>query len=212
VSQGLRTKLLIGSLITITSISWGNSLEIYFKAIVAQLLIDHAWEKTIKGHSQPPWPWADTKPLAKMRDEKSGNSYIILSGGKGNALAFGPTHIEGTQKPGDLGTSVIAGHRDTHFSFLQTSKKGDQINIQSIGGIWTQYEITDLSIHDTRQSNIWTIDSELDQLLLVTCYPFDTINPGGPLRLVVTLNQVVDFNSISPSVLGPENRLISSLK
>ena len=25
------------------------------------------------------------------------------------------------------------------------------------------------------------------QLILITCYPFDTFHPGGPLRYVVTL-------------------------
>jgi sortase A len=29
-------------------------------------------------------------------------------------------------------------------------------------------------------------DDDEKQLVLVTCYPFDTIVPGGPLRYVVT--------------------------
>ncbi len=36
------------------------------------------------------------------------------------------------------------------------------------------------------RDGLLTIDENSDSLLLVTCYPFNTINLGEPLRLVVT--------------------------
>lgn len=199
-------------LFTVTFLSWGNSIVVYFKAVTAQILINNAWEKTLEGNTVKPWPWADTSPIAKMIVDTTGKTFIVLSGGRGNALAFGPAHLEGTQFPGKPGTSIIAGHRDTHFAFLQASKKGDQISIQTLNGFWSRYEITDMSIHDTQKSKIWEVKSEQNQLLLITCYPFHAINPGGPLRLVVTLRPLINLNSIPSSIFSPKNRFISSLK
>jgi len=210
--HNIRPTFIICCLLTITILCWGNALKIYFKAIAAQILINITWEQTLEGNPQPPWPWADTTPVAMIRNEKNGDSFIVLSGGKGNSLAFGPAHIDGTKHPGDKGTSVIAGHRDTHFAFLENSEMGDRISIQSLSGIWSSYEINKLSIHDIRDHKFWHIDSDLDQLLLVTCYPFDTIDPNGPLRLIVTLRQTIDFDSVSASILSPEDRFVSSLK
>ncbi|MDX5297649.1 MAG: hypothetical protein LPK85_01730, partial [Gammaproteobacteria bacterium] len=41
---------------------------------------------------------------------------------------------------------------------------------------------------DSRHARLqlWDLDAGEDQLVLVTCYPFDATDPGGPLRYVVT--------------------------
>jgi sortase A len=41
-----------------------------------------------------------------------------------------------------------------------------------------------MQIIDSRTTGIIN-DPERDQLVLVTCYPFDAMVPGGPLRYVV---------------------------
>jgi sortase A len=45
---------------------------------------------------------------------------IVLSGGSGEAMAFGPSLIPGSGRLGERGTAVFAAHRDTHFAFLGT--------------------------------------------------------------------------------------------
>jgi sortase A len=57
--------------------------------------------------------------------------------------------------------------------------------LQSRIGQWIHFTVQDRQIVDSRITSIRT-DVEDTQLVLVTCYPFDAIMPGGPLRYVVT--------------------------
>jgi sortase A len=42
---------------------------------------------------------------------------------------------------------------------------------------------------DSRRTRI-VLDTDVALLTLVTCYPFDAINPGGPLRWLVTAERL----------------------
>jgi sortase A len=80
---------------------------------------------------------------------------------------------------------VLTGHRDTHFRFLERLRAGDVMTLQSRTGQWINFIVRDFKVVDSRIARIHT-DTEDAQLVLVTCYPFDAIAPGGPLRYVVT--------------------------
>lgn len=168
-------------------VSIGEALHIQGKAMLAQLLIERAWQKTL-ADSKPvrPWHWADTWPVARLRFERDDESLMVLAGASGASLPFGPAHVYGTSYPGEAGTSVIAGHRDTHFRILADTKIGDVIAVQSRDGAWTQYAVDSLDVIDTREHPVWTVPLARDELQLITCYPFNTAAPGGPMRLVVT--------------------------
>ena len=45
-------------------------------------------------------------------------------------MAFGPGHLSASSLPGQPGNSVIAGHRDTHFNFLQYVEVGESLVIE----------------------------------------------------------------------------------
>jgi sortase A len=47
------------------------------------------------------------------------------------------------------------------------------------------YVVTEIKIIDSTKQDI-SIHSDQDELKLVTCFPFDGIVAGGPLRYVVT--------------------------
>jgi sortase A len=87
--------------------------------------------------------------------------------------------------PGEVGNTVIAGHRDTHFRFLRDVESGDRLTIESSEGIKHVYEVIGLDIVDSRKGRL-LLDTEAAMLSLVTCYPFDAVVAGGPLRYVVT--------------------------
>ena len=110
---------------------------------------------------------------------------IVLAGGSGRTLAFGPGHLGASALPGEIGNMVIAGHRDTHFAFLQEVRRGDRLGIESFGGATYVYEVTGLDVVDSRRGSL-VLDTDVSALTLVTCYPFDALEPGGPLRYVVT--------------------------
>jgi sortase A len=84
---------------------------------------------------------------------------------------------------------VIAGHRDTHFAFLRDLEPGHRLTIESFSGATTDYEVIGLNVVDSRKGSV-LLDTDDAVLTLVTCYPFDAVDPGGPLRYVVTARRV----------------------
>ena len=164
----------------------GQAIWIYLKAEIAQFLLEQAWVKTLGGETEArPWPWADTWPIARMVVPKHGIHLIVLSHANGRTLAFGPGHESISALPGQEGTTILSGHRDTHFNFLKKIMKGEQIIIQHPHGPPRVYTIQSINIVDARHTRLHLSDRQA-HLILVTCYPFETIRPGGSLRLVVT--------------------------
>lgn len=184
-----RSSFLI-ALCFITLVSWGNSIWIYGKAELAQWLIKDAWEKTlVSGEHHLPWPWADTWPVARIQVPKQNIDYYVLAGSTGTSLAFGPGHIDGTALPNEHGTTVLSGHRDTHFRFLEHTKLNERIKVQDKTANWHHYEVAQKHIHDIEQSD-WYIDPHQNELQLITCYPFDAIVTGGKLRHITIARKV----------------------
>ncbi|MEE2971475.1 MAG: class GN sortase [Pseudomonadota bacterium] len=163
----------------------GSGLYIPAKALLAQLLLHDAWRQTLAGVEQAkPWPWADTWPVARLRAPEHGVDLMVLAGASGASLAFGPGHLLGTPAPGHPGNSVIGGHRDTSLSFLRHVKTGDLFVLELPDGSTQTYKVTGSATADARRP--WpSPDVSHPMLTLVTCYPFDAITPGGPLRYLV---------------------------
>ncbi|MBL1142665.1 MAG: class GN sortase [Proteobacteria bacterium] len=163
----------------------GQGSYIHAKAVLAQLLLETAWTETLEGQKEvKPWPWADHWPIARLRAPAYGISHIVLAGASGSSLAFGPGHLFNSASPGEKGNVIISGHRDTHFAFLKNIRKGDHFELQSKSKT-SVYQVTDLQIIDkTKIANI-PVDSK-NKLILITCYPFDALQAGGPLRYMVT--------------------------
>jgi sortase A len=188
-----RRQLLSGlfALLIMTTVwHWSHAAVIYAKAHLAQWLIQSAWQTSLQtGQKTKPWPWADTWPVAKIVFHHQDNNnkqtpFYVLSGSTGNSLAFGPGHDVRTALPATEGASVIAGHRDTHFSLLHTIQTGSTLEVQNNKGIWKHYKVSEQWIADI-STTPFTIDEGKNQLYLVTCYPFNTIAPRGNDRLVV---------------------------
>jgi sortase A len=112
-------------------------------------------------------------------------SRVVLAGASGESLAFGPGLVDGGAMPGSRGNSVIAGHRDTQFRFLDKLREGDLVEVEIAGGDIVEYSVSSRRILDSRRTSL-VLDSEAPLLTLVSCYPFDATEPGGPLRYVVT--------------------------
>ncbi|CAI4031904.1 Class GN sortase [Nitrospira tepida] len=158
---------------------------IHMKALLAQRLLRQAWEETIERRTTvKPWPWADTVPIARLIVPRLRIDEIVLSGANGRTLAFGPAYYEGSARPGMIGVSVITGHRDTHFGFLRRLEPDDRINVQTAQDALVGYRVLGSSVSDGRLP-FHVSEEDGHTLLPVTCYPFDALVPGGPLRYVV---------------------------
>ena len=156
------------------------------KAILAQFLLRQAWAASQDtGTNVRPWPWADTHPLARLRLERLGGDMIVLAGANSRTLAFGPAHLETSTLPGAAGHSVLTGHRDTHFAFLQHVTVGDRLLIEGRDGRELTYRIVEARVADARLDHI-KLTGPQNRLTLITCYPFDGLQSGSHLRWVVT--------------------------
>lgn len=163
----------------------GHAFYIHAKARLAQHLLQRAWAQTRAGQSPTkPWPWADTYPVARLTMPERGVDLIVLAGSSGRTMAFGPGHLDGTPLPGAPGNSVLSAHRDTHFAFLRQLRTGDTFFVEGAKGMPTRFVVTETDVVDQRDLSVLHPTAGA-QITLVTCYPFDAIRPGGPLRYVV---------------------------
>ena len=159
-----------------------TSLWVPAKAALAQYLLEESWEHyQLTGDKRRPWPWADHYAIAQIQAPKQGVKQIVLSGDTGRSLAFAPGWNEQSGKGG--AATVISAHRDTHFAFLKEVSQNDPIILQTAQGD-VEYRVVASDIIDATKNKI-NPEAFSDGLILVTCYPFDAIAAGGPLRYLV---------------------------
>ena len=165
---------------------WGQAASVQAKAWLAPILIARAWtDSQVHDVDVKPWPWADTWPVAKLTVPTLGIEQYVLAGANGAALPFGPGHLSGTSLPGQHGTVVIAGHRDTHFEFTQNLEPGTKIVLESRDRRRSFYRVMRKRIVDARTEEL-AVDDNQNRLILVTCEPTSTFSARGPFRLVVS--------------------------
>jgi len=171
--------LLSGAAIT------AKALYIPVKAEIAQVLLERAFTASVKsGAPVKPWSWADTAPIARITLPRLGASDVVLSGGSGEAMAFGPSAL--IDDPARALT-VLAAHRDTHFEYVRDLRAGDHLTLERIDGTSADYRIT---YFETVRWDEFTHPHEGHTygdgglMVLTTCFPFGTSTPG-PLRRVV---------------------------
>lgn len=171
----------------------GQGAYIQAKAWLAQALIKQAWARTLEGEQHAkPWPWADTWPVARITVPGRDIERYVLAGANGRSIAFGPGHVFGTPLPGEPGNSVVGAHRDTHFAFLRDVRRGEEIVVERADGTQRRFRVAHSEIVDKRETRVLAQNAEGTRLTLVTCYPFDALRAGGPLRYVVTARAVGD--------------------
>ena len=183
-------QIVVSSLLCLGFWQFGQGAYIPAKAWLAQELMHRAWKKAEGGDlAPPPWPWADTRPVARLSAKGGDIELVVLEGGSGRTLAFGPGHLSISAMPGENGNSIIAGHRDTHFLFLQYMKRGETIQVELPNGRKHLYQVTEIDVVDSRRGSL-VLDTDSPMLSLVTCYPFNALEAGGPMRYIVSARMI----------------------
>lgn len=155
-----------------------RGLWIPAKALLAEALLEQAHSEVARfGAPARPWSWADFFVIGEL--DIGGDTLPLLDRATGQALAFGVGRHEEFAADGPL---VISGHRDTHFSVLGGLAVGDPLTLRE-GKAARGYRVTDLRIFDLREGHI--IAPGPGQMLLITCWPFDGIDPGTTRRYLV---------------------------
>ncbi|MBO9664401.1 class GN sortase [Dokdonella sp.] len=196
------------ALAVLAALPLGHAGYLHAKAQLAQVLLERAWHRAQQQGTAPrPWPWADTAPVARLRAARLGIDRIVLDGDSGRTLAFGPGWAPASARPGTHGVVMISAHRDTHFGFLRDLRQGDRLALDGVRGS-RRYRVSDLRVVDSRDG-LAALPAGGDGLVLVTCYPFDAIVPGGPLRYVVSAVADDDVSELSSAVVesAPSSRM-----
>jgi sortase A len=192
--------LLFASLVLV-----GQGLWIHAKALLAQVLLERAFAATLEtGLDTKPWSWADTWPVARITVPRLHKSAIALNGSSGQALAFGPGHVELTPEAGDDGTAVYSAHRDTHFSFVSDIGVGDEIDVTRRDGVISHFRVTHVSVVPFDATGIDPF-APGRRLVLATCWPLDGTT-ATPLRYLVHAEaiEVQDRNEmVRPTLTAP---------
>jgi len=160
--------------------SAGKASYLSGKAWLAQCLLNHAWSQSeSSGDPIKPWPWADIHPVAKLIVPRLNKTQIVLESHSSEAMAFGPGLIQRDN------SFFLAGHRDSHFAFLSQLVIGDSVELRMPNGESHSATIQAIEIIDTEKQKEISIPD--NSIILLTCYPFNAVRAGGPLRYVAVV-------------------------
>lgn len=186
--------LIVGGLLCIQA-SWLPA-----KAWLSQQLIHHSWQQSMTSlrnykNSQQnnikhkvkikPWPWADTFPIAELIFQRLNKSIVVLNGGDPTTLAFSAGAIAPFNQPSVTKPFVVAGHRDSHFSFLKDVAMNDVISLTDAQGQVQLYQVESIDIVDATAGQ-WPLLADDTSLVLITCYPFTALGSNADERYIIT--------------------------
>lgn len=125
--------------------------------------------------------------IGKIIFPKTGDEIPILKGATEENLKGGATLYDNGIYPGDYGTSVILGHRETTFGFLENIHIEDEVNIESLNKIY-KFKVKKIYITNPEDKSILEQENK-SSITLVTCYPFTYIG-SAPERFIVKLDLI----------------------
>ncbi len=166
----------------------GRALYLHAKAGCAGILIRQAWEESLRtGRPQPPWAWADTHPVARLRIPRLRYDEFVLEGATPRTLAFGPARMHSGAAMGEPGNILLAGHRTNWFRRLEVVVPGDRIELEWFGKrgrlFKRVYKVEAIRIVEPDDITLLASTPQ-DALTLITCYPFGP-SPHSPQRYIV---------------------------
>lgn len=125
--------------------------------------------------------------IGKVIVTKTGEQIPILMGATEENLRGGATLYDNGIYPGENGTAIILGHRETTFGFLENIKVGDEVDIESLSNTY-KFKVKRTYITTPDDESILAQKNN-PSLTLVTCYPFNYLG-HAPERFIVKLDLI----------------------
>ncbi|NFA60266.1 sortase [Clostridium sporogenes] len=125
--------------------------------------------------------------IGKIIFPKTGDEIPILKGATEENLRGGATLYDNGIYPGDNGTSIILGHRETTFGALKNIHIEDEVNIESLNKVY-KFKVKKIYITNPEDESILE-QQDKSSITLVTCYPFKYIG-FAPKRFIVKLDLI----------------------
>ena len=121
-------------------------------------------------------------PLARLFVPRLAVEVVVAEGTDERVLQRALGHVPTSARPGEAGNVALAGHRDTHFRFLEQLRVGDEMTLESVSGR-DVYRVEWAVVVEPHQVEL-VEDSGYAALTLVTCYPFRYVG-NAPYRYVI---------------------------
>ena len=150
----------------------------------------------------PTLPEQPPAPIAPPRDEYGaeplveigsieiptiGVNSVLYQGIRLTTLDQGPGHWPGTALPGEIGNTVVAGHRTSHgrvFRDIDQLREGDEIIFNTLEGRHV-YRVTGVQIIEPH--DVWIVDpTPFGRATLFACHP-----PGSVRQRIVAFADLV---------------------
>jgi sortase A len=120
--------------------------------------------------------------IGKITLDRLHKSYPIIEGTDTSQLAKGVGHYSASVFPGEMGNSVLAGHRDSVFRKLGELELNDHILFETKAGSFT-YVVTGSKIVEVDDTSVFLSGDE-STITLITCYPFHYVG-NAPKRYLL---------------------------
>jgi len=173
--------LVIGGLVGITKAS-----IMPIKAIIGQQYLEVAWKESLRANKlSKPWRSADFYMIGELTVPKLKISRVILNSSTGEAMAWGIGRVNNSQSSSKDGPIILAGHRDSHMQFMSKLNVGDKIEFIMSDRVLKTFIISDTDITNKPELAISALNTENEILILTTCWPFNSQEPGSE-RYIVT--------------------------
>src|SRR5689334_11334274 len=108
-------------------VALGYWLQLGLKAAWSQRRADYQLSQELE-HRTARSSWPSVVPgaiVGRLEIARLGLSTVMFEGADADVLERGAGHVPGSAMPGDLGNTVVAGHRDTFFRSLRNVRAGD---------------------------------------------------------------------------------------
>ena len=122
----------------------------------------------------------------------------VYFGDNSDVLMMGIGTYPASWIPGCGHTTLLSGHNNMDFANLGNVQVGDSFTFTTDYGVY-EYQVSDIKIVDETEIEACRLDSDTEQVVIYTCYPFYRISGRRTERFFVYLEKLS----------GPEIELIN---
>lgn len=138
--------------------------------------------------SEITWP-SFGQQYGELSCERIQLSTPVYYGDSNEILRVGTGQFIGSFLPGYGRVILLCSHNTTFFKPLRIVEVGDIFTFKTNYGIY-QYEVTHTQVADHQDSNAYDLQKQEEELIMYTCYPFETLATTKTDRLFVYAKKI----------------------
>lgn len=149
---------------------------------------DAALKKDTVHVSEVDWP-TEGQQYGELSCERIQLATPVYFGDSNDILRVGTGQYNGSFIPGYDRTIMLCSHNTTFFKPLQFVETGDIFTFKTNYGVY-EYEVVETRVADHEDRSAYDLSKQEEQLILYTCYPFETLATTKTDRLFVYCKKI----------------------